>query len=59
MLHPGKAPGAQTITIERLKPEATYVVTGARVAVVNADSEGRTTLTIDLQGRTPVSLRPA
>lgn len=59
VLHPGKAGGEQTITVERLKPDTTYLVTGARESVVNADTAGRTTLTVDLRGRTPVSIRPA
>jgi len=59
VLHPGAAAGTQTLTVARLKPEATYIVTGAREAIGHADASGRMMLTVDLNGRTAVTVRPS
>jgi hypothetical protein len=59
VLHAGKRDGAQSITIERLKPGRRYAVTGAREKVVVADENGRATCEVPLKGRTDVALAPA
>lgn len=59
VLYPGRAPGQRTIRIERLVPEATYDVVGAREAIANADDQGCVTLTINLAGRVPIRIARA
>lgn len=58
VLHPGTAPGPQSLTIERLSPGGRYAVTGADVAEATADADGRLHLTAHLAGRTEVAIRP-
>lgn len=56
VLHPGRGAGVQKIGIARLKPGARYRVTGATEGEITASSSGTVTLTIDLDGRTEVTL---
>lgn len=59
VMYPGVAAGEQTIELSRLRPGAVYAVTGAAVAEVRADGDGRATLVVHLDGRTEVLIRPA
>jgi hypothetical protein len=58
VLYPGAQEGPQTIGIERLKPGATYAVSGKLVQRITADERGQASLTVDLRGRTPVQITP-
>lgn len=59
VLYPGRGAGAQRLGLERLQPNATYAVTGATVNTLVADAQGKATLSVELNGRTPVHLKPA
>ena len=59
VLHPGAAPGIQTIGLSRLVPGRGYAVTGAQTGAVTADADGRARLDVMLDGRTPVQITPA
>jgi hypothetical protein len=58
VLYNGAAPGLQNLGIERLKPGATYRISGAQVATVTADGQGRADLSVRLDGRTVVRIDP-
>ena len=57
-LYPGKSPGRQSLKIERLQINRRYAVTGAATDTIVADSNGTAQLDVDLNGRTPVSIKP-
>jgi pyrrolidone-carboxylate peptidase len=57
-LYPGKSPGRQSLKIERLQINRRYAVTGAATDTVVADSNGIASIDVDLNGRTPVSIKP-
>jgi hypothetical protein len=59
VMYPGKDPGPQTLTIERLAPGARYDVSGALSQQIEADARGSVRLTVHIDGRTPVTLKPA
>ncbi|MDR2531006.1 MAG: hypothetical protein LBC65_05665 [Oscillospiraceae bacterium] len=56
VLYNGAEPGEFPITIERLRPNAAYAVNGGDA--FTADGQGAATLTVTLDGRTPVHIRP-
>jgi hypothetical protein len=58
VLYPGTGPGRHTLGIQRLKPGRTYTVTGATPATITAGADGAATLSVQLTGRTEVSLQP-
>jgi hypothetical protein len=60
VLYPGRAPGAQTVKIERLLAHGHYTVRSAHGdAALQADANGTATLSVLLEGRTAVTLFPA
>ncbi|MBL8265349.1 hypothetical protein [Steroidobacter sp.] len=59
VLYPGRGAGAQRLGLERLRPNATYTVSGATVSSLTADAQGKATLSVELNGRTPVHIKPA
>lgn len=58
VLHPGAKPGRQTLRLERLRPQASYAVTGARASELVADAHGGATLEVELDGRTELRIAP-
>ncbi|WP_313674166.1 hypothetical protein [Mycolicibacterium sp.] len=59
VLQPGNGGGRTVLEIERLAPEHDYLVTGGVEQSVTADQHGRARLSVDLDGRLEVLLRPA
>jgi hypothetical protein len=59
VLYNGADPGDYRILIERLRPETTYEVVGARPPRFTAPSGGVVELQVELRGRTHVHIRPA
>ena len=59
VLYNGKAPGRQSLVIERLQPNASYRIAGATTESMTADSAGRASLSVHLDGRTVVRIEPA
>lgn len=59
VFYPGRAAGAQPIGLARLKPGQRYAVEGASVKDFTASADGTATLQVHLDGRTPVTVRPA
>lgn len=59
VLRPGNHGGRTTLGIERLDPRRDYVVTGGLDETVTADDDGRALVTVDLDDRLEVLLRPA
>jgi hypothetical protein len=59
VLRPGNGPVRATLRIERLRPGATYAVTGAPVPSIVATVTGTADVEVDLAGRLEVSLSPA
>jgi len=59
VLYPGLAAGRRVALLDRLRPGQGYVVEGARERETVADRAGQVRLTIDLDGRRALSLRPA
>ncbi|WP_342244603.1 linalool dehydratase/isomerase domain-containing protein [Pseudomonas sp. OTU5201] len=58
VLYPGKAPGVQRVTIERLRPHGSYTVTGSTLAHFTADEQGKAEIDVQLNGRTSVVITP-
>jgi hypothetical protein len=58
VLHPGGAPGAQPIRIERLRPGQAYELRGAENQRFSADATGAAELSIALHGRTALEIVP-
>lgn len=58
VLRPGTARGEQRLRLSQLTPGAVYRVEGAVDSELRADAHGRATVTADVQGRTPVTVRP-
>jgi hypothetical protein len=59
VLHPGAAPGRQSIGFEKLQPGRRYAVTGADVTSVVADQAGCARIDVMLAARTEVTVNPA
>ena len=59
VLRPGNHGGRTTLGIERLAPRRDYVVTGGVEDTVTADDAGHALVTVDLDNRLEVLLRPA
>jgi hypothetical protein len=60
VLFPGKGAGPQLVKIERLAPYGHYTVRSAQGdAALQADSDGVAQLTVQLDGRTAVTIQPA
>jgi hypothetical protein len=60
VLHPGAAPGTQTITIERLRPGGSYELRrDGGASPLRADDRGAATLEVELRGRTPLRIVPS
>ena len=59
VLRPGNRGGRTVLGIERLAPRHDYLVTGGVEETITADDEGRALVTVDLDGRREVFLRPA
>ncbi|HYA34265.1 MAG TPA: hypothetical protein VEF03_01545 [Candidatus Binataceae bacterium] len=58
VLYPGAAPGPQTIRIERLTPDARYTIENSQREPFVADRDGAASITVDLDGRTPLHIIP-
>jgi Linalool dehydratase/isomerase len=59
VLYPGAQAGPQMICIESLQPGRTYEVSGSTAGQkLVADADGRASLTIALDGRTSIAIRP-
>jgi hypothetical protein len=58
VLYPGNGDGVQNLGLERLRPNATYTVTGGVEGQLVAGSDGRARLNVRLSGRTAVYLVP-
>jgi hypothetical protein len=58
VLRPGNHGGRTTLGIERLDPRRDYVVTGGLEETVTAGDDGRALVTVDLDDRLEVLLRP-
>jgi hypothetical protein len=59
VLRPGNGGGRTVLGVERLAPRRDYMVAGGVDETVTADDEGRALLTVDLDDRREVVLRPA
>ena len=59
VLRPGNDGGRTTLGVQRLAPLHDYVVIGGLEESVTADDEGRALVTVDLDDRLEVVLRPA
>ena len=59
VLYSGAKPGPQKIRIERLRPEAKYSVRNGAENTFAADRNGAASLSVELQGRTPIHVLPA
>lgn len=59
VLHPGAVPGAQKITLERLRAGVDYLVEGAEPGRFTASEEGKAALIVDLTGRTRIIVKLA
>jgi hypothetical protein len=59
VLFNGAAAGPQTIGLERLRPSAAYQVRGGPGGGFTAGADGTATLTVHLDGRTPLHITPA
>jgi hypothetical protein len=58
VVYNGGAAGPQDLKIERLRPLASYTVTGAGVSTITADATGSASLAVRLDGRTAVRIDP-
>jgi hypothetical protein len=59
VVRPGVEGGRRELGIARLVPERPYAVTGALEREIEADQRGNATLTVDLDDRLEVAVRPA
>jgi hypothetical protein len=59
VLRPGKGGGRTALGVERLAPRHDYVVVGGVDDTVTADDDGRALVTVDLDDRREILLRPA
>lgn len=59
VLYNGKLAGDFPLQFTRLEPRMTYAVTDESTEEIVADENGTITVTIHIDGRTPVSIRPA
>jgi hypothetical protein len=58
VLRPGAGPVRTTLAVDRLRPNTRYAVDGATDPIVTSDEAGRTLVTVDLDGRREVRVRP-
>ena len=59
VLRPGNGGGRTVLGIERLVPQHDYVVAGGVEDTITADDEGRALVSVDLDDRREILLRPA
>ena len=59
VLYPGAKPSPQDIRIERLRPGAKYAMRSGSEHAFAADPDGTASLSVELQGRTPIHIVPA
>lgn len=59
VLRPGKGGGRTALGVERLAPRHDYVVVGGVDDTVTADDDGRALVTVDLDDRREIFVRPA
>lgn len=59
VLHPGRTPARHRIAIRNLQPQRRYQVQGALEPAVVANADGSAWLSVDVAGRTAVTLEPA
>ncbi len=59
VLYNGVAPGPQTLGFENMTPFGAYETSGAVEKRFSADADGRASLTVTLDGRTPLLISPA
>ena len=57
-LLPGRDPGRHTLGLSQLQPGARYRCEGTVEREVGADAEGRASVTVELDGRRAVRVRP-
>ena len=58
VLRPGLTGGRVALRFDQLRPRAGYVVHGAQEHEVVADETGHAQVSVDLQDRTPIGIRP-
>ena len=58
VLRPGSGGGRTVLGVERMAPRHDYVVIGGVDAAVTADDDGRAMVTVDLDDRSEVAVRP-
>ncbi len=58
VLHPGAGPGRHSVGLSQLRPGARYRCDGAVSDTIAADAVGRADLTIDLEHRSELRVRP-
>jgi len=59
VVRPGARPGRQTLGLTQLRPTTRYVCEGTVEAAVVSDPQGFATLTLELDGRREIRVRPA
>jgi hypothetical protein len=59
VLYPGANPGRQDIRVERLRPGSKYAMRNGSDHAFAADNSGAASLTVELNGRTPIHIVPA
>jgi hypothetical protein len=58
VLHPGRGEGRFRLVLDQLRPEQSYLPHGAVESEIHADAHGVAQLTVDLNQRTTIELRP-
>ena len=58
VLRPGTTKSRQRLQITRLRPNATYMVSGAVDRTLTADATGSAVLDVDLTGRVQITVSP-
>jgi hypothetical protein len=59
VLYPGANPGRQDIRVERLRPGSKYAMRNGSEHTFTADNNGAASLSVELNGRTPIHIVPA
>lgn len=59
VLYPGRASGRHQIGLSGLSPGSTYACDGTVERRIVADTQGRTAVTVDIDGRKEIQVRPA
>jgi len=58
-VYPGANPGRLDIRVERLRPGSKYAMRNGSEHAFAADNSGAASLTVELNGRTPIHIVPA